>query len=524
MTDASRPGRPDHSEQAHGAERADDTGDVELVEDRLGYDTVESNPPEPFPAHKPAGLQGDRHVVAASEVHSSPEPAEHGTAPPDRGRQTGTDDRDHTELPPSDEPVHAAELEEDLRDYDEAPTGGKDAPTVEVGERLAGGEPLSAPADAERETPEHPLADDPQRAGRSVGPDGSDADAVDIAVRPDGPDGAVRPDGPDGAVRIAEPTEEDHPASDDAPDRSRGTEEALSDGTAVQAPDDPPDRARPLSGAGTDPADLASTHQQRDDLSPAGGIHLLEADDPPAGSSPAAPLADAQSIREGPRLADTTAEPTEIPSGPRPDPPRATGSPVDGPLDWTTWTAQVREKLGGPDLERRLQLAREDDATLAELQTAVRYADAGYKVELLVPLENKGVKNPDLKVQYAGKDATWVEVKHRVDGSMTKNFLDDVVKAANEQIRGARKEIADRGHIVIDASTAPGLMSPVDVERFLNGKMTNTDSTSPQLLRIDYLEVLYRDPGNGHLMRSSMTRGADGRTAPVVTEDCEERR
>jgi hypothetical protein len=67
-------------------------------------------------------------------------------------------------------------------------------------------------------------------------------------------------------------------------------------------------------------------------------------------------------------------------------------------------------------------------------------------------------------------------------------------------------------------------MSPVDVERFLNGKMTNTDSTSPQLLRIDYLEVLYRDPGNGHLMRSSMTRGADGRTARVVTEDCEERR
>jgi hypothetical protein len=197
---------------------------------------------------------------------------------------------------------------------------------------------------------------------------------------------------------------------------------------------------------------------------------------------------------------------------------------VDGPLDWTTWAAQVREKVGGPDLERRLGLAREDGDTLAELQTAVRYADAGYKVELLVAVENKGVKNPDLKVQHAGKDATWVEVKHRVGGSMTKDSLDRAVAAANKQIRGARKEIARRGHIVIDASTVPGLMSPVDVERFLNGKMTNTDSTSPRLLRIDYIEVLYRDPGSGHLTRSSITRGADGRTARVVTEGREERR
>jgi hypothetical protein len=221
MTDAPGPGRwDDHSEQTHGAERADDTGDVELVEDRLDYDTVEPNPPERFPAHKPADLEGDRHVVAGSEVHSSPEPAEHGTPPPDRGR----------ELAPSDEPVHAAEFEEDLLNYDEAPTGPKDAPTVRVGERPAGGEPLGAPADAGQETPEHPLADDPQRADRSVGPEVSDADAAAVAGRPDGPDGAVR---------IAEPTEEGHPPSDDAPDRSRVTDEALSDGTAVQAADDP---------------------------------------------------------------------------------------------------------------------------------------------------------------------------------------------------------------------------------------------------------------------------------------------
>jgi hypothetical protein len=393
-----------------------------------------------------------------------------------------------------------------------------ETPTASGELRKGTAEPSETAVRSLQDEADGPLsAEDAANAAPAATPEGGKGAPDAVAV-------AGQPDGPDSAVWIAERTEEDHPPSGDAPDRSRVTGEALADDTAVQGADDPPDRARPLSGTGTDPADLASTHQRTDDPSIAGGTHPFEADDPPASTSTAEPLADGPSLPESSRLADTTAEPAETPSGPRPDPP--TGSSVDRPLDWTSWAAQVREKVAGPDLERRLGLAPTGDASLAELQTAVRYADAGYKVEVLVAVENQGVKNPDLKVQHVSKgDATWVEVKHRGDDDpMTKNFLDDVVTEANKQIKGAHKETAGRGHIVIDASTVPGLMSPVDVERFLNGKMTNTDSTSPRLLRIDYIEVLYRDPGNGHLMRSSMTRGADGRTAQVVTEDCEERR
>jgi hypothetical protein len=285
-----------------------------------------------------------------------------------------------------------------------------------------------------------------------------------------------------------------------------------------------PDRARPLPAAGTDPADLASTHQQRDDLSPAGGTQPLEADDPPTSSSPAEPLADGPSLPEGPRLADTTAEPAETRSGPRPDPPGATGSPVDGPVDWTTWAAQVREKVGGPDLERRLGLAREGDSdTLAELRTAVRYADAGYEVELLVALENEGVSNPDMRVRHPDWEVpTWVEVKHRAYPALTYNSLNYAITQANKQIRGAGIEKVRRGHIVVDASTAPGRMTPAQMEQFLNGKLTGIDSRSPQLLQIDYLEVLYRDPTDGALLRSSIMRGSDGQTTAPFTEDCEE--
>jgi hypothetical protein len=196
---------------------------------------------------------------------------------------------------------------------------------------------------------------------------------------------------------------------------------------------------------------------------------------------------------------------------------------VDGAVDWTTWTAQVREKVGGPDLERRLGLAREHSPTLAELQTAVRYADAGYEVELLVAVENERVRNPDMKVQHPDWEVpTWVEVKHRAYPALTKNSLNYVITEANKQIRGAGMETVYRGHIVVDASTAPGKITPPEMERFLNGKLTSTDSHAPQLLQIDYIEVLYRDPIHGRLLRSSIMRGSDGRTAAPFTEDCEE--
>ncbi len=260
-------------------------------------------------------------------------------------------------------------------------------------------------------------------------------------------------------------------------------------------------------------------------------------------STAAAPQTTAASEQfAGPEAAGgEQAEKTEPPVSqepPQPEeggPQRPTGRPApaapvdaprapDGSIDFNAWEERLRDKGVGGDLEGRLARARAGEAdVIAELRTAERYADAGYRTDLAAPQENAGIRNPDIDTQFPdttppADQPLKVEVKSRTENPLTRNSLNTSIDVANDQIRQAGPG-GGRGDIVVDASEAPPGMTSEDVGARLRGKMRGAPGEpGAQLRSIDYLEVVYRDPADGLLKRTFMVRTTDGTVNGPFTE------
>jgi hypothetical protein len=155
-----------------------------------------------------------------------------------------------------------------------------------------------------------------------------------------------------------------------------------------------------------------------------------------------------------------------------------------------------------------------DQASVAELRAAERYAQAGYRVEFVEPASGpggQGQKSSDLRVNLPGEEPTRVEIKSREPGKpITRENLNQAIDKANDQIKASDER---RGDIIVDQTDAgPGGEGQAGIERFLKGKITDV-----RLRSIDYLEVVYRDAG-GQLKRTFMVRTADGKINGPFTE------
>ncbi|HWS99314.1 MAG TPA: hypothetical protein VN256_03505 [Pyrinomonadaceae bacterium] len=209
-------------------------------------------------------------------------------------------------------------------------------------------------------------------------------------------------------------------------------------------------------------------------------------------------------VRDGrPRLANPT------------DPPRN----PDGTVDYAAWEQRLRAKGVRGQLSRKIQEAREGNHdSEAELRLAERYIDAGYGVEIMEPVENAGIRNPDLRITHPTRGASRVDVKFREPGArLTKNYLDNKISDASDQLSSSPE---GRGDIVIDATeAAPDSMSPAQVEAALRGKLTGNrfaPTGGARLRNVEYLEVTYRFGGRLH--RTYMFRDANGAAHGPFTE------
>ena len=222
----------------------------------------------------------------------------------------------------------------------------------------------------------------------------------------------------------------------------------------------------------------------------------------------------------------------KIPAG-RPRPAHSIAPPVDasGSIDFAAWEARLRAKgiKGLPDSElvkKITEAGAGNKDSQAELRLAERYADAGYKVEIVRPKAETPAGDtpvideplsPDLRIQLPGETtAARVDVKFREPGKpITKNNLNSRINHANDQIRQSHE---GHGDIISDCSEAgPGGLDRTGIENYLNGKMSgNRTDPNARLSNVDYLEIIYRD--GPVLKRSFMVRTADGNVNGPYTE------
>nr|MDQ6901333.1 hypothetical protein [Candidatus Dormibacteraeota bacterium] len=205
--------------------------------------------------------------------------------------------------------------------------------------------------------------------------------------------------------------------------------------------------------------------------------------------------------------------------GPPEEPPKN----EKGEIDWAAWEARLRQKGITGDVAQRIANAKRGDAgAIEELHAAERLANAGYQVELLEPVENGGVSNPDIKIGApngaslgSGRSPLRVEVK---SGNLTERSLRNALVRANRQIKSAegttdRTIVAQqRGYVLYDAAkAATSELDQAGVEAFVK------DTFTPRQFRqIRFYEVVYRS--GKMLKRTFIYRNADGSITGPITE------
>lgn len=214
---------------------------------------------------------------------------------------------------------------------------------------------------------------------------------------------------------------------------------------------------------------------------------------------------------------------TSVAGAPQPRPPEEPPRKPDGEIDWAAWRARLASKGIRGDLDARINRAMtatgsDRTSAVAELQAAERYADAGYRVDL-IEADNRpdvpGIRYPDMTVRAPGSDAPiHVEVKSATQ-PISMDRLGSTFRSANAQIKGAEgsaQSAQQTGDIVYDGSSAPGQgLDQSGVEQFLRKGVTET-----QFRQVRYAEVIYRD--GGILKRSFIIRNPDGSVGPVMTQ------
>jgi len=197
---------------------------------------------------------------------------------------------------------------------------------------------------------------------------------------------------------------------------------------------------------------------------------------------------------------------------------------LEGPLDATgaldvdAWVRQLKANGVAGDLDaiaaRAKGAGHDAIAARAELRAAARAFSRGEDVEMLTPPSGPGaptgVKTPEAKLQGASGEAR-MEVKAATEPPV-KTTVNAQVDKAYDQIKRSGKP----GEIALDWSetdlgASADFKGASDIERFLNGKMT--DGRLRQVRRID---VVWKD-ASGKTWITSRLRGADGKVGPITT-------
>jgi hypothetical protein len=165
----------------------------------------------------------------------------------------------------------------------------------------------------------------------------------------------------------------------------------------------------------------------------------------------------------------------------------------------------ARAKVGGADAQ----------AAAGELRSFERAQIRGHQVEVLTPPAgpgaHQGQKTPEAKLEHGAAQfalETKTATEPPAQGTVNKH-----VDKAYKQIKASNL----LGQISLDWTGvelrySADFKTATDVERYVNGKMTNG-----QLRQVQYFEIVWKD-GSGETWVTSRARGADGAVGSVTTE------